>query len=128
MAYNGTFTTTTQIWAKMGIGGNTTDFTTDMMNDSAIAAESIINSASRYNWTATFDTLTTASSGILSDAAASLIAIDGIGFDFTGYPSRIVAEDKINVLRDASLRDISILRDSKTKSFILDPDADRGVA
>lgn len=123
MAYDGIFATTAQIWAKMGIGGNTTDFTAEQMNDSAIAAESIINSATRYNWTATFDSLTTASSGILSDAAASLIAIDGIGFDFTGYPSRIVAEDKINVLRDASLRDISILRDKKTQKFVADPDS-----
>ena len=88
-----------------------------------ILQQSIINTASRYNWTATFDSLTTATSGLLSDAAASLIGIDGVSFDFSGYPSRIVAEDKINILRDAALRDISILRDKKTQTFLADPDS-----
>ena len=40
------------------------------------------------------------------------------GLAAANYPSRIHAEDMINVLRDAALRGISILRDKKTQSFI----------
>jgi hypothetical protein len=36
----------------------------------------------------------------------------------SGYTSRVEAEDMINVLRDASLRGLSILKDKKSQDFI----------
>ena len=36
----------------------------------------------------------------------------------SGYTSRTEAEDMINVLRDAALRGMSLLRDKKTKEIL----------
>ena len=40
-----------------------------------------------------------------------------IQYDFSGFTSRTEAEDMINVLRDAALRGMSILRDKKAQDF-----------
>jgi len=50
--------------------------------------------------------------------ASNLAAIMVIQYDFSGFTSRIEAEDMINVLRDAALRGMSILRDKKQQDFI----------
>ena len=66
----------------------------------------------------TTKTLSTGVRGILIEAGACLAAIEGIIWDMSGFTSRIEAEDMINILRDAALRGLSVLRDKKTQEFI----------
>jgi hypothetical protein len=55
---------------------------------------------------------------ILKGVGSDICAIYVIQWDMSGFTSRIEAEDMINVLRDAALRGLSILRDKKTQDFI----------
>lgn len=117
MAYTGIMTTEAEIDQKMGAGASTSF--TDVMKTAATAqAESIVNVVTRTNYSDTFAGLNTDKKMILSDIVSALVAIEGIAYDFTGYPSRIVAEDKINILRDSTLRNLSLIRDYKQQDFI----------
>ncbi len=83
-------------------------------------AEGVINTLTRFDWNSGLSagTLGSPGIGILGDACSSLVAIDAIQFDMTGYPSRIIAEDMINVNRDIALRNLAILRDKKNQDFL----------
>lgn len=84
--------------------------------------EAVINCICRFDWDKqdTASTLNTSVRGILIETGACLAAIEGIIFDMTtGFSSRIEAEDCINVLRDISLRNLSILRDKKVQDFMI---------
>ena len=56
---------------------------------------------------------------LLTDCAANLAAIYVITYDMAGYTSRTEAEDLINVLRDAALRQIALLREKKDQDFLI---------
>jgi len=81
-------------------------------------AESLINAMTRINYSDSYAALNADSKHILSEVASSLAAISCVKYDMAGYTSRIEAEDTINVLRDAALRGLSLLRDKKTTTFI----------
>lgn len=100
-----------------------------MINELCLQAESVINCMTRYNWSdeftapATTATLSADVWYILGEAESNLVAIYMIlhnmeGLSTGNYPSRIVVEDMINVLRDRFLSTISILRDKKTQDFL----------
>ena len=121
MAAIGNMTSQEEIEMKAGDGLNTTSFGTASMALAAIGAEGVVNCAARYDFsTAISDgTLTgSAKTGIFGNIVASLVAIDGIKTDMSGYQSRIVAEDNVNILRDSVLRDLSIVRDIKTQEWL----------
>ena len=90
-----------------------------------IDVEAFINCMTRFDWSTLDATATMHASvrGILVDTAACLAAIEGIAWDMSGYTSRIEAEDMINVLRDIALRNMSILRDKKVQTFIIEKGA-----
>ena len=111
-------TTEAEIKQKSGAGVNGT-FDTTAMTASNIRAESVINAASRYNWSDKYATLNADVKGILSDFCSSFVAIEAISYDMSGYTSRIEAEDMVNILRDGMLRNQQILKDIKTQTFIL---------
>ena len=81
-------------------------------------AEALINTVTRFNWSDAYAGLNTDTKGILKEVASNIAAIYVIQYDMSGYTSRIEAEDMINVLRDAALRGLSLLRDKKAKEFI----------
>lgn len=83
--------------------------------------EAIINSATRFDWTAADQTTTLSTSvrGMLIDTGAALAAIEGITWDMSGFTSRVEAEDMINILRDIALRNLAILRDKKVQEFMI---------
>jgi hypothetical protein len=70
---------------------------------------------SRANFTA----LPADTQALLTDCAANLAAIYVITYDMSGYTSRTEAEDIINVLRDAALRQIALLREKKDQDFLI---------
>lgn len=110
-------TTEAEIEQKSGAGKSAT-FDTTMMTAANLRAESTVNVAARYNFSDVYSTLNADVKGILSDICSSLVAIEAISYDMSGYTSRTEAEDIINVLRDGALRGISILRDKKAQDFI----------
>ena len=85
-----------------------------------LMAESLINTVCKHDFSADYAAGTLGSSAkfLLNDVASSIVAVQAITFDMTGYPSRIVAEDAINVNRDTALRGLSILRDKSTQDWI----------
>jgi len=117
MAY--IMTTEVEIQQKSGAGVNVA-FDTAMMTAACLRAESTVNVLCRYNFS---DAVTTGLNadvkGILGDVVSSLVAIEAICYDMSGYTSRTEAEDMINVLRDGALRGLSILRDKKAQDFII---------
>ena len=116
MAY--IMTTEVEIQQKSGAGVNVA-FDTTMMTAANLRAESTVNTVARFNFS---DAVTTGLNadvkGLLSDICSSLVAIEAISYDMSGYTSRVEAEDMINVLRDGALRGLSILRDKKVQDFI----------
>jgi len=115
MAY--IMTTEAEIQQKSGANVNAA-FNTAAMTAAGIRAESTVNLICRYNFSDNYATLNADVKGLLSDIVSSLVAIEAICYDMSGYTSRIEAEDVINVLRDNALRGLSILRDKKTTDFI----------
>lgn len=123
MAVTSIMTTEGEITFKAGAGASA-GFTETMKNESVLQAESVVNTATRYNWSDWFGGSPNSDvKGLASSIVSSLVAIDWITYDFSGYPSRIIAEDMINVLRDGMLRNLSILRDTKTATFIRGEDS-----
>lgn len=123
MAVTSIMTTEGEITFKAGNGASVS-FTEAMKNASILQAESIVNTATRYNWSDWFAGSPNSDvKGLASAIVSSLVAMDWISYDFEGYPSRIVAEDMINILRDGVLRNLSILRDTKTQTFIKGEDS-----
>ena len=82
-------------------------------------AESLINVVTRYNWSDAFASLNVDKKNLLREVASNIAAIYAITYDMSGFTSRVEAEDMINVLRDAALRGLALLRDKKTQEFIL---------
>ncbi len=115
MAY--IMTTEAEIVQKAG-AGKSAAFDTTMMTAANLRAESTINNMARYNFSDTFATLNIDVKQLLSDIASSLVAIEAIAYDMSGYTSRIEAEDMINVQRDIALRGLSLLRNQQVVTFI----------
>lgn len=118
MADTGIFATTAEVGYKAGAGASATSNSETYINSFMEQVESQINSVCRYNFSDNYTSLNRDTKGILKEIASNLAAIYVIQYDFTGYPSRIVAEDMINILRDAAVRGLSLLKDKKSTDFI----------
>ena len=128
MAHEGLFATSTECIAKAGTAYDSTNVDEAMINEFCLQAESVINCMCRFDWSNQFSapattTLLPAMWHMLGEVESNLVGIYMIEANMEGlaagkYPDRITAEDMINILRDAALRGISILRDKKTQSFI----------
>ena len=118
MADTGIFCTGAEVERKAGANASATSSAEAYTNDYIAQAESEINAMCRYNFSDNYASLNDDTKMILKAAASNLAAIYVITYDMSGFTSRIEAESMINVLRDAALREISILRDKKTQDFI----------
>ena len=118
MADTGIFATTAEVQRKAGANASTTSNTEAYINDYMTQAESLINATCRYNFSDNYSTLNVDVKNILKEVASNLAAIYVIQYDMSGFTSRVEAEDMINILRDAALRGLSILRDQKVVTFI----------
>jgi len=118
MADTGIFATTAEVERKAGANASATSKAEAYVNDYMTQAESSINVAVRFNFSDAYSGLNADVKGILKEVASNLAAIYVISYDMSGYTSRIEAEDMVNILRDAALRGIAILRDKKVETFI----------
>ncbi|MCK4521148.1 MAG: hypothetical protein KAU20_01150, partial [Nanoarchaeota archaeon] len=113
MAYTGLFATSAECIAKAGSFYDSTINTEDRINEYCLQSESVINCITRYNWSDKFTApaTTTLSADVwhlLGEAESNLVGIYMIENNMQGlaaapYPSRIVAEDMVNILRDRLL-------------------------
>ena len=117
MAFTGIMTTEAEIDQKTGAGVSV-NFTDVMKTASTKHAESTVNVVCRHNFSSDFPNLSSSTMGILSDIVSSLVGMEGVAYDMSGYTSRIEAEDKINILRDGALRGLSLIRDKKQQDFM----------
>ena len=115
----GIWTKNVDIQAKAGTGANVTAKETAATDVYVLEVESLVNVLTRHNWSDDYSTLNADVKDILKEVTSSLCAINVIQWDMSGFTSRIEAEDMINVLRDAALRGMSILRDKKSQEFMI---------
>ncbi len=118
MADEGIFATTAEVQRKAGTNASATSKAEAYVNDYMTQVESMINTVCRFNFSDTYSSLNADTKGLLKECASDFAAIYVIIFDMSGYTSRIEAEDMINVLRDAGLRALALLRDKKATDFI----------
>jgi len=122
MADIGIYTTNAQIQAKAGLGASVVSKAVAWTDVIVLMVENFINVECRKVFAvdaAAFTALPASTKYLLSDVASSLAAIYVINYDFVGYPTRVVAEDMINILRDSALRGIQTLKEEKTIEFVL---------
>jgi len=122
MAFTGIMCTEAQIDAKTGAGVSAS-WTDTMKTQAVLQAESLVNVICRYNFSDTYASLNADLKHILTEIVASLVAIEGISYNMLGYATDegaaiIHAEDKITILRDAVLRNLSIIREQEAQDFI----------
>jgi beta-galactosidase/beta-glucuronidase len=118
MADTGIFCTTAEVQRKAGANASTTANVEAYINDFVTQAESLINCATRKNWSDDYSSLNVDVKGVLKEAASNMAAIYVIQFDMSGFTSRGEAESMITILRDAYLRNIQFLRDMNVQTFI----------
>ena len=118
MADEGIFCTTAEVLRKAGANASAVSVTEAYTNDYVAQAESLINAIVRYNFSDNYATLNVDTRDVLKQVASDLAAIYVIMYDMSGFTTRTEAEDMINVLRDAALRGLSVLRDKKVIDFI----------
>jgi len=118
MADTGIFCTTAEVGYKAGAGASDISTGSDYVNSYVAQAESFINAATRFNFSDQYTSLNNDTKGVLKQVASDLAAIYCIQYDMSGYSSRIEAEDMVNILRDAALRGIALLKDKKVTDFI----------
>lgn len=88
------------------------------INDWIDEAEAFLGAATTFDWVAAYNDINSDKRKILDDVVSDLAAIKVINYDFANYPSRVIAEDMINVLRDSALFKISVLRDKAVQDYI----------
>ena len=118
MADTGIFATTAEVARKAGANASATSVAEAYVNDYMTQVESFINSQTRFNFSDAYSGLNADTKGILKEVSSDLAAIYVISYDMSGFTSRIEAEDMINVLRDAALRGLQLLRDKKVSDFV----------
>lgn len=120
MADAGQFAQDVDILLRVGTKASATVKAPGWFDEIILDVEAVINCATRFDWSAVdaASAITATVRGILIDTGAALAAIEGISWDMSGFTTRTEAESMITVLRDTALRNISILRDTKTQTFI----------
>jgi len=118
MADDGIFATNAQIEMKCGANCSATSKAVGYTDVYISQVESFINTVTRYNWSDAYAGLNVDVKAMLQECATNLVAIYVIQYDMSGFTSRVEAEDMINILRDAALRTLALLRDKKTQDFM----------
>ena len=117
----GIFCTIAEVERKAGANVSATSVAEAYVDDYTTQVESFINTLIRFNFSDNYGTLNVDVKGILKETASNLAAIYVINYDMSSIvvaSSLIEAEDRITVLRDAAMRNLSILRDKKHTEFM----------
>src|SRR3990167_5815567 len=118
MADTGIFATTAEVQRKVGANANSTANAEAYINDFMTQAESVINVATRKNWSDVYSTLNVDVKGVLKEAASNLAAMYVINYDLSGFPSKAQAETRLDVLYNGYTRDIELLKQLAQQDFV----------
>lgn len=122
MADNGFYALNADIIAKAGLGASAVSKAVAWTDLVIRSVECEINITARKVFAtsrATFLALPADTQALLTGISSNLAAIYVICYDMSGYTSRIEAEDLINVLRDAALRGLAIIKEKKDQDFLV---------
>ena len=118
MAFTGITATEAQIDQKSGANVST-DFTDTMKTQALLMAESYLNGETMYNWSDWFATSPNVDvKSIITSVTASLVAMDAINYNMSGFTSRSEAQTMLDVLNDKVIKGIETLKEMKNKDFI----------
>jgi hypothetical protein len=118
MADTGIFATTAEVQRKVGASANTTANAEAYINQFMTEAESMINDATRFNWSDAYAGLNADTKGILKAAASAMAAMLVIQYDMGGYTSLAEAQTMLNVLSWQYNQAIEQLKDAKVRDFV----------
>ena len=122
MAHTGIYVPTLlELTYKTGANVNAVAIAEAFANSYIAQAEAVINAVCRKVFavdSTTFSALPATTRQILTEVASDLAAIYAITYDMSGFTSRVEAEDMINILRDAALRGLALLKDKKNQVFV----------
>jgi len=118
MADTGKFCSGAHVLRKAGAGANATAITEAYTNDFMAQAESMINVATRKNWSDAYGGLNIDVKEILKLASSNLAAMMVINYDMSGYSSRTEAETMLDVLWSTAREAMAVLQDKKSETFI----------
>ena len=106
-----TFCTSQAIIIKAGANVSTTASTSGaILEQYSDHAEAQINLVSHYDYITNYASLSANYKGVLAQVASDLAAIYLISYDMSGYTNRGYAEDTINILNNAAIRGLSLLK------------------
>ena len=110
----------TLVKAGANVSSVMTANTTGQVDQFIAEAESYVNAVTRINYSDSYSGLNIDTKTILDDVVSSKAAMFCISFDMSGYTSRFEAETMLDVLDDAVLKGISLIKDKKQTDFIDD--------
>ena len=126
MAHTGIYATSNECIMKAGDNYASTPITEAVINEFCLQAEGLIHSAARHVFAvdiAAFGAMPAGGKGLLKEIESNLVGIYIIQHKMRGEDgnkNRIISEDQINILRDAALRGLGMLRDKKIVTFIIE--------
>ncbi len=83
-----------------------------------LEAESYVNAVTRINISGSYAAFFPEVKNIYNDVVSSKAAMNCIAYDMSGYTSRYEAETMLDVLNDAVLKGISLLKNKQVTTFI----------
>jgi len=113
-----TFTTSGAAVIKAGAGVSSSVPDTNGWVTWISGAEAFINVATKKNWSDGYAALNPDVKHVLDDVTSSLVAINAVAYDMSGYTSRAEAEDIITILRDSANRGIKELKEREQQTFM----------
>lgn len=118
MADTGIFATTAEVQRKVGANASTTANAEAYINQFMTEAESLINAATRYNWSDVYSTLNVDVKGLLKMAASAKAAMMVISYDMSNFFTMTEAQTRLNVLAFEYEEAIKKLNDQEVRKFI----------
>ena len=122
MAHAGIYATAADCNAMAGENVDVTGWTEANINLWCLQAEGLIHSTARKVFAtaiAGFTAMPAGGKGLLAQAEACYVAIQGISYNMAGYTSRIEAEDMINILYARLENCLKLIADQKVVTFIV---------
>jgi hypothetical protein len=118
MAFSGITATEDEIDQKLGKNIDLA-FTDTMKTQALLMAESVLNVMTRFNWSDWYATTPNSDiKYIVTDATTAFVAIEGIRYNMEQYIIISEAEAMIANLRETFVRNISILKNINSQTFI----------
>ena len=112
------FATLEEIRAKEG--ANVSSAVTDAMRTAwLLQVESYINVLCRKDFSTGFSEVSERVRSLLTEAATCFCAVYAISYDMSGYTSRIEAENMINILLYRFNKDVDLLEDQKSVTYMV---------